>query len=246
LGGRGVVPDERPFLDQARFVLDEAKAAEWLAAQIAETERYRGGETSEVPMLELDGGYSPRDDYEGYNTAELVWTAREAELITGPGEVYYDHSASEGECGYVWLVHLGGLKLSTFYEKLRHLGAGGDPGAPAALGVLREAVDAANGVLDDLDRYVQGGPRGENVPHGYPVPPQPSPPREPPVPLLPQSPNSRHPQQIRKVAAPETSSDLSAQNPRPGSPAITGRASQPTRPAGAGTAIDGADIEAGQ
>jgi hypothetical protein len=98
-------------------------------------------------------------------------------------------------------------------------------------------------VLDDLDRYVQGGPQGENVPHGYPVPPQP---REPPVPLMPQSPNSRHPQQIRRVASPETSSDLPAQSAQPGSSAITGPASQPTRPAGPCAAIEGADVEAGQ
>jgi hypothetical protein len=233
-------------LGRARFVLDEARAAEWLAAEIAETERYHGGETSEVPRLELGPGYSPRDDYEGYNTADLVRAAWEAELITGPGEVYYDHCASEGECGYVWLVHHGGLKLSTFYEKLKHLGADSDPGAPAALSVLREAVIAANGVLDDLDRYIQEGPQGENVPHGYPVPPQPSQPREPPVPPAPQSPNSRYPQQAGMVASPETSRDQSSQSGQPGSPATTGQAPQPSRPAGPCAAIDGADIEAGQ
>ena len=70
-----------------------------------------------------------------------------------PGYVYYDHHAASGDC-YVWLVRAGALQLSTFCEKLQHLGS--ELGAAAALSVLRQAVSTANGLLDDLDLYTHG------------------------------------------------------------------------------------------
>jgi hypothetical protein len=136
----------------ARFALDEATAADWLAAQVEQARQFYSGKASEPPGLGI-GGYSPQDDHEGSKTADLVLAAQEAGFITGPGYVYYDHRVGGGDC-HAWLVRIDGLQLSTFCEKLQCLGS--DLGAAAALSVLRQAVSAANGLLDDLDRYTHG------------------------------------------------------------------------------------------
>jgi hypothetical protein len=136
----------------ARFALDEAAAAEWLAAQVEQARHFYSGEASELPGLGISS-YSPQDDHEGSKTADLVLAAQEAGFIAGPGYVYYDHHGGGGDC-HAWLVRVGELQLSTFCEKLQHLSAG--LGAAAALSVLRQAVSAANGLLDDLDRYTHG------------------------------------------------------------------------------------------
>jgi hypothetical protein len=142
----------------ARFTLDETRVAEWLAAQMAQYERWEAGKATEAPELEIGPGFNPRDDWasDGHDVQSVLYFAHVNGIITGPGSVEFDY-VNDGDAGYTWLVYLdgpGSLKLSTYYSPLRNLGDGSEPGAPAALGVLREAVEAANGVLDDLAAYI--------------------------------------------------------------------------------------------
>lgn len=140
----------------ARFELDETKAAGWLAAQMAAYEAWLGGAT--LPDLTVDSGYSPARDDEGSDTGALVSAACDAGLVAGPGEIGWDYTADPDGCGYSWLVYLtgpGGVRLTSCYEDMRYLGdADAEPGVPAALAVLREAVTEANRLLDGLDAYI--------------------------------------------------------------------------------------------
>lgn len=142
---------------QARFTLDETGATEWLAADVAQHERWAAGETSEAAEVEIGSDWNPRDDWtsDGHDVQSVVYFARSNGFLTGPGSVEFDY-VNDGDAGYVWLVYLDGpgdLKLSTYYTKLKNLGDG-STGAAGALGVLRHAVSAANGLLDDLDAYI--------------------------------------------------------------------------------------------
>lgn len=139
-----------------RFTLDEEKAARWLGEQMAAYEAWLGGAT--LPDLTVDSGYSPASDDEGSDTGALVSAACDAGLLAGPGEIAWDYTADSDGCGFSWLVYLegpGNVRLTSGYEEMRYLGdSGADPGVPAALAVLREAVSAANGLLDGLDAYI--------------------------------------------------------------------------------------------
>ena len=140
-----------------RFTLDEDKAREMIAQLLY---GYEGEIAAQYTHLcEIADEYDPRQQFEGgSDTFNLVADARDAGVITGPGEVDYDHCDSgDGEIGYVWIVRPKGtpLKLTSIYESI---GRAGDPdaapGAEAALAMLREAVGQANLILDDLDAYV--------------------------------------------------------------------------------------------
>lgn len=141
-----------------RFALDEARAAEWLAGEIAQFERWESGASDDPAELEISSGYKPQDEQDGHDTQSIVYFARVNGFITGPGSIEFDYCADDSEVGYVWLVYLDGpgtLKLSTTYTKIRYLGSGeARGGAEEALGVLSQAVFEANALLDDLDRYI--------------------------------------------------------------------------------------------
>ena len=140
----------------ARFALDESKAAEWLAADVAKYEAYEAGESSDPAEVEIGPDYDPQEQYDGHDTQSILYYARANGCVTGPGSVEFDY-VDDGDAGYTWLVYLDGpgdLKLSTYYAKMKHLGEGCGKGAPGALGVLRQAVRAANGLLDDLAAYI--------------------------------------------------------------------------------------------
>jgi hypothetical protein len=163
--GRSHATADQPGNDQqedtmTRFTLDEGKAAEWIAANIAQSEQFYGDCSSRAPELEITADYSPATDFEsGSDTVELVGSARDAGIIAGPGELLFDFLADSEGVGYAWLLYLGEpghtLKLSSGYESLHHLGDGSESkGADAAMAVLREAVSTGNRLLDDLDAYV--------------------------------------------------------------------------------------------
>ena len=141
---------------QARFTLDEAQAAEWLADEVAQFDRYNKGGTSNPGELEISSTWQPQDS--AHDTQSVLYFARANGYLTGPGTIEYDDRTDEEEAGYCWLVYLdgpGSLKLSTYYQKIKWLGAGDvRGGADEALGVLRQAVFEANALLDDLDRYI--------------------------------------------------------------------------------------------
>jgi hypothetical protein len=144
----------------ARFTLDETKARAWL------TRSMRAHETCDAKAIErehlpdIDDDYRPQDDYEsGSATAGLVYLARLAGVLTGPGNVEFDFSADSDGPGYTWLLYLGGercgpeLRLADAHEDLRNCGDRDAAGTTAALAVLREARDAGNRLLDDLAAY---------------------------------------------------------------------------------------------
>lgn len=140
----------------ARFELDEAKAAELLAAQVAQYERWEASRTTEPAELEIGGGYDPRDCYvdAGCDTTAVVTFAWDHGLITGPGVIDFDYYDGD-DAGYAWIISLDGpsrLQLSGGFGETRYLGDG-SKGTEGALAVLREAVDTANEVLGNLDAY---------------------------------------------------------------------------------------------
>jgi hypothetical protein len=139
----------------ARFQLDEAKAAGYLAAQVAQFERWEANRGSKPAELEIGSEYDPRDyNDEGYDTSSVVTCAWEAGLLTGPGVIDFDYYRTE-DPGYAWMVTLDGpwrLQLSGGFSETRYLGDG-SKGAAGALAVLREAVETANEVLGNLDAY---------------------------------------------------------------------------------------------
>lgn len=140
----------------ARFALDEDAAREWIGHAIAAYEGTEGEALPEAHLPDLGEDYRPQEHLEqGAATFHLVACARDAGIITGPGTVDYEHeNDGYGEIGYTWLLRVGPLKLASLYEDIRHCGDRELRGAGAALAVLREAVRAGNGLLDDLDRYV--------------------------------------------------------------------------------------------
>jgi hypothetical protein len=145
-----------------QFTLDETKAAEWLAASIAQYESGSDPAAYEAESLaDIGESYEPRDVDECGSTEEMIANARYAGVITGPGEIEWDFSCNrDGEAGYKWLLYLGDfdagtrLVLASYYEELRHLGEPDTDGAEAALSVLREAVSAGNELLASLGHYV--------------------------------------------------------------------------------------------
>jgi hypothetical protein len=138
-----------------RFELDETKAAEYLAAQVAQFECWEATRGSNPAELEIGSEYDPRDYMdEGFDTSSVVTCAWEAGLLTGPGIIDFDYYRTE-DAGYAWMVTLDGpwrLQLSGGFNETRYLGDG-SKGAAGALAVLREAVDAANEMLGNLDGY---------------------------------------------------------------------------------------------
>lgn len=145
----------------ARFTLDEDKARAWLARAVMAYEGKLDMPAAERDSLpDIDDDYRPQDDYyDGSQTAGLVYLARLTGVLAGPGAVEFDFSTDCDGAGYTWLLYLGAedtgpeLRLADAHEELRHLGNRSASGAAAALAVLREARDAGNRLLGDLDKY---------------------------------------------------------------------------------------------
>jgi hypothetical protein len=144
----------------SRFTLDEGKAAEWVARSIAAYESGTPDGPDEPLATAIYGDWSPSGDGdESYPTEDLVHQAQEAGIIAGRAGDHVEYEpCTDG--GYQWIVYVGlermgaPLRLASGYSELYHLGGYGAQGAAAALAVLREAVEAANIILDDLDAYV--------------------------------------------------------------------------------------------
>lgn len=142
-----------------RFELDEAKAAEWLAASMSQQiETSPGGD-----IIQLDPDWQTSDDYSGETASGIVAAAQSAGVLTSPEHVSVEYGyedSEDGGSGY-WIVnvnvgaadHL--LRLTSGYHRAWKL-AEGLRGGVAAHRVLRQAVDFGNWMLDDLDAYAAG------------------------------------------------------------------------------------------
>lgn len=145
-----------------QFTLDETKAAEWLAASIAQHDSGDDPAAYAADSLaDIGEGYEPRDMDECGSTEEMIANAQHAGVITGPGGIEWDFSLNrDGEAGYTWQLYLGDYDegtrviLASYYEEVRHLGEPDTSGAEAALSVLHEAVSTCNELLAHLDRYI--------------------------------------------------------------------------------------------
>ena len=143
-----------------QFTLDEAKARKWLTANVAQYERWAGGEDIGAPAVEIGGDWHAADDRECMDVANLVEEAVNAGILTQPEgrELEFEADCRIGDPGYQWLVLLGGqvdsFMLAGPHEDVRYLGDAGARGVEAALSVLREGVSEGNALLSNLDRYV--------------------------------------------------------------------------------------------
>ena len=145
----------------SRFTLDETRAEWWVGDAIARTCGEREDQPGDSYLPDLSEDYEAMGDGDGNGSGEtfnLVAAARDAGIITGPGELDFNSLESEEEIGYEWLLYLGKpgahLKLASYYAKISSLGDRDAKGVDAALAVLREAVAEGNALLDDLDRYM--------------------------------------------------------------------------------------------
>lgn len=141
----------------ARFELDEARAAEWLAANMGQQiESYPGED-----IIELDPDWETSDDSDGSTARTLVAAAVTAGVLTGPAGIEisyeYDVEADSGSCHWLVCVSAAGvvplLRLVAGFHPPHDL-AFGLRGAAAMLEVLTVAVAEGNAILDGLDAYV--------------------------------------------------------------------------------------------
>jgi hypothetical protein len=145
----------------ARFTLDETRARKWLRDAVeAYPDGMRGGtcnpDTGEE-LPEIGAGWKPRDYGEDYNVDAVVRIASEADIIGRPDgmELYFDYTADDDRRDYQFLVYVGPhLKLASPCMEMHRIGTPDTEGIAAAMDILREAVQSANGVLEALDEYV--------------------------------------------------------------------------------------------
>ena len=145
---------------QARFTLDEQKARAFLARALR---RYAGDlEPSEGEQWELTPGWDLANIFsdESGNIENLVYAAiHEAGAITCPAGLDIDLLMDTGhECDwmYQWRVTVGELArfaiCNPYREEFRRLGWGDGSikakGCSAAMGIMREAVEYGNSLLD--------------------------------------------------------------------------------------------------
>jgi hypothetical protein len=140
----------------ARFTLDEARAAEWIARSVTQTDDgpMEGEDGYDRELPEISPGWRPWQD-DGCATSDLLSLAHYAGIITGPpgAAVEYEQITDQDGGGYRWLVFLGDegtrLILADAFSDCWTQAAD----AEAALELLRDAVTVGNELLADLDRY---------------------------------------------------------------------------------------------
>jgi hypothetical protein len=142
------------------FTLDEGKAREWLTANVAQHERWIGGEDADAPAVDIGEDWQTTDDSECPHVPNLLDEALFAGVITQPdgASLAFDADCRLGDPGYQWLVLLGeqedSFMLAGSHDDVRYLGDAEAHGVEAALSVLREGVSEGNALLASLDRYV--------------------------------------------------------------------------------------------
>ena len=128
----------------ARFTLDEDRARKWL---------HDAGPGSP----EIGDGWEPWQPQEETTVYLLVGLAGDAGIIGKPDglDLNFEY-CDDGDGGYYhFLVDVGRrLRLVSPHVEMRKIGPRDTEGIAAAMGILREAVESANGVLDNLHEYV--------------------------------------------------------------------------------------------
>jgi hypothetical protein len=147
-----------------RFTLDESKARKWLEKVVAAYEWDMYGEGDEPTRPEGDDLPGIGQDWQAADPGNeddiyrLVRQAVDGEIIGRPDDKYdldFEYVADEDGGYYYFLVRIGyRLKLASLACEMRKIDGRDESGVAAALAVLNEAVNSANGVLANLDEYV--------------------------------------------------------------------------------------------
>ena len=145
----------------ARFTLDEDMARAWLQRAIAASSYEMIGHGSQPrtdeELPEIADDWEPRDFGEEYTVETVVRFASEAGIIGKPDgmELYFEYVDDTDGGSYQFLVYAKpNLKLASHSEEMRRVGTPDTEGLTAAMDILREAVQSANGVLEALEEYV--------------------------------------------------------------------------------------------
>lgn len=151
----------------ARFVLDEARARQWLARAVIQ---FRDGTSPgekgyDETLPELGAAWAPSDACGDTTIQQLIDRAQDAGIIRQPrgAEIGYEYLVNEDGGSYRWRVFVdvpggGCLRLAGISSRAWKIG-GGDAGtgAGAALAVLSEAEAASNEVLGELADHARVG-----------------------------------------------------------------------------------------
>lgn len=139
----------------ARFTLDVDKTREWLT-RIIDTDTYPDL-TGAAAELDLTEDWSTETPGSEWTAERLIQAAMDDEIIGCPDEmeVYFDFDDREDGGYYRFLVDIGAdvaalVRLATLGWEIGKLGNREAQGADAAMAVLSEAVESANGALDNL------------------------------------------------------------------------------------------------
>lgn len=145
------------------FTMDEGAARAWLtdlvvAHEVAEALGELTLGHAHSPPIGMT--WNPADIGEEDTVHLLVRAAQHAGVITRPNhaELAFEYIDDGDDGRYRWLLDLTAptpLKLSTLSESAPLLGQPQATGVPAALAILREAVEAANLLLHQLSDYVK-------------------------------------------------------------------------------------------
>lgn len=144
------------------FVLDEERADQWLVSAIVAREM---GDVDEVDMAASSDlppvgmAWRPSAVGEEDTAFLLVHAAQQAGVLVAPAGVHLRFELlDDGDDGiYRFLVDIAApvpLTLASAAEEMRLLGEPGTTGLAAAMGLLREAVEVANLLLERLSAFI--------------------------------------------------------------------------------------------
>jgi hypothetical protein len=145
------------------FILHEEEARDWLTDLVVAHEVGIGfGDESPVPSADsppIAMVWRPRDPGEEDSVFLLIRAAQDAGVVTSPEETIISFEfIDDGDEGvFRWLLDIvtpTPLKLATMSEAMAALGEPQASGVEAAIAILREAVQAANLLVQQLSDYV--------------------------------------------------------------------------------------------
>ncbi len=142
----------------ARFTLDEARAASWLARagrQAGGGAAVDGLDRDDSRLPHIGAGWQPALDGHSGPVAELIYLARDTGIITCPAAwgIGYEYASGPDGRGYRWLLVGSDENLPLILADAFSDSWPDSAGAEAALDLLRDAVTAGNELLADLERY---------------------------------------------------------------------------------------------
>ena len=141
-----------------RFTLDETKATEWLKRAVSVWDGTAEDDNGADELPQISSKWQAADPGEENTVFHLVRGAVDGEIIGRPDDNHdldFEYVDDEDGGYYYFLVRVGWqLKLASHAYEMRKIDGRDESGVAAALAVLREAVNSANGVLNNLDLYV--------------------------------------------------------------------------------------------